>query len=166
MTRTSGPTSTSISPMTNRGSPAGSSRTTGVRLRSCGCTAASARPRAAQTRPPPTPACTRSCTCHLRRSPVSGTATSPPYCVDGALKTLVITNDFPPRPGGIQAFVHGLLSQLSDDVVVYTSSYDGWEAFDAAQPFRVVRYPHGLMVPTPAVGRQAASLVRTEGCDS
>jgi phosphatidylinositol alpha-1,6-mannosyltransferase len=80
---------------------------------------------------------------------------------------LVVTNDFPPRPGGIQAFVHGLISRLpSDEVIVYASSYDGWEAFDAAQPFRVVRYPHSMMLPTAAVTRQAVSLVRTEGCRS
>jgi phosphatidylinositol alpha-1,6-mannosyltransferase len=81
--------------------------------------------------------------------------------------TLVVTNDFPPRPGGIQAFVHGLLMHLPpDEVIVYASSYDGWEAFDAAQPFRVVRYPHAMMLPTLAVGRHAASLVRSDGCTS
>lgn len=83
------------------------------------------------------------------------------------VKVLVVTNDFPPRPGGIQAFVHGLLTRLPpDDVVVYASTYDGWEAFDAAQPFRVVRYPHSMMLPTAAVARQAASLVVTERCNA
>ncbi|MFL6238028.1 MAG: glycosyltransferase family 4 protein [Actinomycetes bacterium] len=82
-------------------------------------------------------------------------------------RTLLVTNDFPPRPGGIQAFVHGLISCLpADDVVVYASSYDGWQKFDAAQPFRVVRYPRSMMLPTRAVAQQAATLVRDEGCRS
>ena len=35
-------------------------------------------------------------------------------------RTLVVTNDFPPRAGGIQAFIHGLLlRQPADSVVVY-----------------------------------------------
>ena len=37
-------------------------------------------------------------------------------------KTLVITNDFPPRPGGIQTFIHGLLQGLdASEVIVLTS---------------------------------------------
>ena len=36
------------------------------------------------------------------------------------MRTLVVTNDFPPRPGGIQAFVHSLaVRQPDDEVVVY-----------------------------------------------
>ena len=30
------------------------------------------------------------------------------------MRTLCITNDFPPRAGGIQAFVHGVLTRLGD----------------------------------------------------
>jgi phosphatidylinositol alpha-1,6-mannosyltransferase len=82
-------------------------------------------------------------------------------------RTLVITNDFPPRPGGIQAFVHGLVSRLPvDDVVVYASAWEGSAAFDAAQTFPVVRYHGGLMVPLPRVARQAREIAIAEGCDS
>ena len=39
-------------------------------------------------------------------------------------RTLVVTNDFPPRPGGIQQFVHQMLEQLpAQDVVVLTSRH-------------------------------------------
>src|SRR4051812_12439747 len=82
-------------------------------------------------------------------------------------KTLVVTNDFPPRPGGIQAFVHNLaVRRPAGSVVVYAPSWSGAETFDAAQPFPVVRHPTRLMLPVPAVLRRAAGLVRTEGCDS
>ncbi|HEY0718412.1 MAG TPA: alpha-(1-2)-phosphatidylinositol mannosyltransferase, partial [Streptosporangiaceae bacterium] len=38
--------------------------------------------------------------------------------------TLIVTNDFPPRPGGIQSFVHGLASQLPpDQVAVYAPAW-------------------------------------------
>src|SRR5256714_5148296 len=119
----------------------------------------------------PTRACKTCCTFPCPRSRATGSDTSRRCCNDAVLvrlmSVLVVTNDFPPRPGGIQAFVHGLISRLpADDVIVYASSYDGWEVFDAAQPFRVVRYPHSMMLPTPAVTRQAVSLVRTERCRS
>jgi phosphatidylinositol alpha-1,6-mannosyltransferase len=82
-------------------------------------------------------------------------------------KTLVVTNDFPPRPGGIQAFVHNLATRRpSGSVVVYAPSWPGAEIFDAAQPFPVVRHPSRLMLPVPAVLRRATDLMRAEGCDS
>jgi len=80
-------------------------------------------------------------------------------------RTLVVTNDFPPRAGGIQAFVHTLVSrQPSGSVVVYASTSRGAAAFDAAQPFPVVRHPTGLLVPTPAAFRRARDIARAEGC--
>ncbi|MBX6766264.1 MAG: glycosyltransferase family 4 protein [Actinomadura rubrobrunea] len=82
-------------------------------------------------------------------------------------RTLVVTNDFPPRPGGIQAFVHNLaLRRPAGSVVVYAPAWKGAAAFDAAQPFPVVRHPTSLMLPEPSVLRRAGELVRSEGCDS
>jgi phosphatidylinositol alpha-1,6-mannosyltransferase len=82
------------------------------------------------------------------------------------VRTLVVTNDFPPRPGGIQAFVHSLASRQPDgEVVVYAPSWRGAEAWDAAQPFPVVRHPTSLMLPTPDVLRRARAVAAAEGCD-
>ncbi|HEX5496496.1 MAG TPA: glycosyltransferase family 4 protein [Mycobacteriales bacterium] len=82
-------------------------------------------------------------------------------------RTLVITNDFPPRPGGIQSFVHSLAArQPAGSVVVYASTHPGAEAFDAAQPFPVVRHRTGLLLPVPAVLRRARQIARTEGCET
>ena len=39
-------------------------------------------------------------------------------------------------------------------------------AFDATLPYRVVRYPHYPMVPTPAVTRLAVDLLREERCEA
>ncbi|MFV2105302.1 glycosyltransferase family 4 protein [Micromonospora sp. LOL_015] len=83
------------------------------------------------------------------------------------IRTLLVTNDFPPRPGGIQSFVHNLaLRQPAQTIVVYASSYDGAERFDAEQPFEVIRNPTGMLLPTPAVARQTAALARARGCDT
>ncbi|GGM64954.1 glycosyl transferase family 1 [Thermopolyspora flexuosa] len=83
------------------------------------------------------------------------------------MSTLIVTNDFPPRPGGIQAFVHALaVRRPPGSVVVYAPRWKGCEAFDARQPYRVVRHPTSLMLPVPSVARRAARLVREHGCDT
>ncbi|MGP3913628.1 glycosyltransferase family 4 protein [Nonomuraea sp. 10N515B] len=71
---------------------------------------------------------------------------------------VIVTNDFPPRPGGIQSFVHGLALR-TPGVAVYAPAWPGCAEFDRRQPFRVVRHPTRLMLPTPAVARRAARLV-------
>ncbi|WP_030240034.1 glycosyltransferase family 4 protein [Streptomyces sp. NRRL S-350] len=85
-------------------------------------------------------------------------------------RTLIVTNDFPPRPGGIQAFVHNMaVRQPAGSVVVYASTWrDGSEVrrFDAEQPFPVIRDRTKVMVPTPRVTRRAAEILRAERCDS
>ncbi|TDB80318.1 glycosyltransferase family 4 protein [Micromonospora sp. KC721] len=81
-------------------------------------------------------------------------------------RTLLITNDFPPRPGGIQSFVHQLaVRQPADSVVVYASSWRGTATFDAEQPFPVVRERTRVLLPTPLIARRAARLAREYGCD-
>lgn len=82
-------------------------------------------------------------------------------------RTLVVTNDFPPRPGGIQTFVHELVRRLpADDVLVYASRFRDYEAFDADQPFEVVRDDTSVLLPTPAVRRRAAGLVRSHQAEA
>jgi len=72
---------------------------------------------------------------------------------------LLVTNDFPPRPGGIQQYCHNLVSRLpADRVVVYAPDWPGAAAFDAAQPFRVVRHPGRTVLPVPDVLRRAVAL--------
>jgi phosphatidylinositol alpha-1,6-mannosyltransferase len=82
-------------------------------------------------------------------------------------KVLVVTNDFPPRRGGIQSFVHALASRLpAGSVVVYAPSWAGAAEFDARQPFPVIRHPTSLMLPVPSVARRAAAILREHGCDT
>ncbi|MFF9620755.1 glycosyltransferase family 4 protein [Streptomyces griseosporeus] len=89
-------------------------------------------------------------------------------------KTLIVTNDFPPRPGGIQAFLHNMALRLDPaSLVVYASTWkrsrEGVEAtaaFDAEQPFTVVRDRTTMLLPTPQATRRAVGLLREHGCTS
>lgn len=75
-------------------------------------------------------------------------------------RTLLLTNDFPPRTGGIQSYLHELALRLpADDLVVYAPRWDGDAEFDATLPFPVVRHPTSLMLPVPAVARRAARII-------
>jgi phosphatidylinositol alpha-1,6-mannosyltransferase len=82
-------------------------------------------------------------------------------------RTLLITNDFPPRIGGIQSFVHSLASQLpADELVVYASRWKRAAEFDAQQPYPVIRHETSVLLPTPAALRRARALATEYACDS
>jgi phosphatidylinositol alpha-1,6-mannosyltransferase len=82
-------------------------------------------------------------------------------------KVLVVTNDFPPRSGGIQSFVHALAVRLpADGIVVYAPAWPGAAEFDARQPFPVIRHSGSLMLPLPSVRSRACALLAEHGCDS
>ena len=82
-----------------------------------------------------------------------------------------MTNDFPPRPGGIQNYLNSLATRLpADDLVVYAPSWESRTGshveFDAAAPFEVVRHPTSLMLPTPDVLRRAKQIMRARDCEA
>jgi phosphatidylinositol alpha-1,6-mannosyltransferase len=81
-------------------------------------------------------------------------------------RTLVVTNDFPPRHGGIPTFVRSLCDAFPpDDLVVYASRQSDDSRYDATLPFRVLRDPTRILLPTPAVGRRVTRVLRDERCD-
>ena len=82
-------------------------------------------------------------------------------------RTLVVTNDFPPRQGGIQTFVAALLARRPPgSVVVLASDSPGSAEHDATLPYPVVRQPTGMLLPTRATARAAVDLARRHGCDT
>jgi phosphatidyl-myo-inositol dimannoside synthase len=82
-------------------------------------------------------------------------------------RTLVITNDFPPRVGGIESFVLAMVQRMDPQrVVVHTARQDGDAAFDDGLPFPVVRDPSRIMLPTPAITRRSVDIAGSMGCDS
>ena len=78
----------------------------------------------------------------------------------------MVTNDFPPRRGGIESFVVSLCERLpQDQVVVYTASMPGDHAVDASLSFPVYRDRSSTLLPTPVVTRRVADAMRRHACD-
>ena len=76
-------------------------------------------------------------------------------------RTLLVTNDFPPRPGGIQSYLKALADRLpAGELVVYAPAWPGAADHDRRCNYPVHRHPTSLMLPTPAVARRAAALAR------
>jgi phosphatidylinositol alpha-1,6-mannosyltransferase len=72
---------------------------------------------------------------------------------------ILVTNDFPPKVGGIQSYLWELWRRLPpSSFTVLTISHPDADAFDAVQAFRVVRLPARMLVPTPCLARQVRSL--------
>jgi phosphatidylinositol alpha-1,6-mannosyltransferase len=76
--------------------------------------------------------------------------------------TLIVTNDFPPRVGGIESFVADVVELLDADVVVLTSRTPGSAVFDQMLDFEVVRMGR-VLLPTRATTRTAARLLSRTG---
>ena len=71
------------------------------------------------------------------------------------MRHLLVTNDFPPKVGGIQSYLWELWRRLpADEFTVLTTGHPDASAFDAAQPFRVDRHRASVLLPTPALTRR------------
>lgn len=82
------------------------------------------------------------------------------------MKVLVVTNDFPPRVGGVNGYVAELMRRFPPgDVTVFAADWLDAPAFDAPYPQRVVRWPAKGMYPTAPVRDRVEELVRETGAD-
>ena len=88
-------------------------------------------------------------------------------------RILLVTNDFPPRRGGIQSYLENLVRELvATDVhtlTVYAPKWSGCEEFDtaaAAYGYDVVRHPTTLMVPEPSVAVRMRRLIARRDIDT
>jgi phosphatidylinositol alpha-1,6-mannosyltransferase len=80
--------------------------------------------------------------------------------------TLLVTNDFPPRIGGIQRTLEALWRELpADRVGVFCPDWDDAEAYDAAVPFRVLRQPERFLWPTRGVADRVEAAARELGAE-
>lgn len=80
---------------------------------------------------------------------------------------LLVTNDFPPKIGGIQTLLWELWRRLDpDSFAVLTTPYEGATAWDDAQPFRVVRTREPVLVPHPGLVSQIDRLAAEIDADS
>jgi phosphatidyl-myo-inositol dimannoside synthase len=78
-------------------------------------------------------------------------------------RTLLLTNDYPPRVGGIQRTLGALVDELPPDrITVLAPAWEGDLAFDRSQPYRVLRQRDGFLWPTPEMaGRVRAAVADT-----
>jgi phosphatidylinositol alpha-1,6-mannosyltransferase len=81
-------------------------------------------------------------------------------------RTLLVTNDYPPRVGGIQRTLEALWKELPPDrVSVLAPTWEGAEAFDAAAPYTIVREPSEFIWPTPAFAARLDEVVASLGVE-
>ena len=81
-------------------------------------------------------------------------------------RTLLVTNDYPPRVGGIQRTLEALVRQLPPErVAVLCPQHEGAAAFDEDAPYRVFRQPERFLWPTPDVGRRVRDAVFEFGAE-
>ena len=82
------------------------------------------------------------------------------------MKHLLVTNDFPPKIGGIQSLLWEWWRRLPpESFAVLTSPYEGTEAFDAAQPFHVERTREPVLLPHPWMVQRINKMAREVGAD-
>lgn len=88
-------------------------------------------------------------------------------------RILLVTNDFPPRPGGIQSYLEQFVYRLADggqaasqQVTVYAPQWKGAAEYDREAPVRIVRHPGSLMLPEPSVDRRMRTLIADHGIDT
>lgn len=88
-------------------------------------------------------------------------------------RVLLVTNDFPPRRGGIQSYLEAFVGELvrngSHELTVYAPKWKGAPDFDdraVAAGYRVVRHPTTLMVPEPTVASRMQRLIAENGIET
>ena len=75
------------------------------------------------------------------------------------MRHLLVTNDFPPKVGGIQSYLWELWRRLEpDDVCVLTTPYRGAAEWDAGQPYRIERTRDPVLFPHPLLARHITHL--------
>jgi phosphatidylinositol alpha-1,6-mannosyltransferase len=80
--------------------------------------------------------------------------------------SLLVTNDFPPKHGGIQSYLWELWRRMpADDVAVLTATSPGDRAFDAAQDFPIERFAARVLWPTRRLARRIDDIARARGAD-
>jgi len=85
-------------------------------------------------------------------------------------RILLVTNDFPPRRGGIQSYLEQFVGRLvaagEHQLTVYAPKWNGADDYDRAAGYRIVRHPGTLMLPEPLVDRRMRALIADEGIET
>ncbi len=82
------------------------------------------------------------------------------------MPSLLVTNDFPPKVGGIQSYLYELWRRLpAEETTVLAAAHPEAVAWDARQPFRVDRTAARQLWPTARLARSIDSLAREVRAD-
>ena len=82
------------------------------------------------------------------------------------MKHLLVTNDFPPKVGGIQSYLWELWRRLpAGTTSVLTAAHPDAGEFDAAQTFPILRSRRPVLLPTPSVRREVLDLADRSGAE-
>src|SRR5690349_13930017 len=88
-------------------------------------------------------------------------------------RVLLLTNDFPPRRGGIQSYLEAFVGELlhagTHDLTVYAPTWKDCADYDrraADAGYRIVRHPTTLMLPEPTVAGRMRDLIDEHGIDT
>src|SRR5208282_4886611 len=77
---------------------------------------------------------------------------------------LLVTNDFPPKIGGIQSYLYELFRRLPPaEVTVLTTRHREAGEFDRKQAFRIERWASPVLLPTPRLVRAVRALSVASG---
>jgi phosphatidyl-myo-inositol dimannoside synthase len=80
--------------------------------------------------------------------------------------SLLVTNDFPPKVGGIQSYLYELWRRLPpEETHVLTTPYAGAGAWDAAQRFSIERVRQRVLLPSPGLARRVDAMAREREAD-
>ncbi len=75
------------------------------------------------------------------------------------MKHLLVTNDYPPKVGGIQNYLWELWRRLPpENTAVYCTPYEGDVRFDVAQDYWIERSPEPVLIPYPWLPRRIDAL--------
>jgi phosphatidyl-myo-inositol dimannoside synthase len=82
------------------------------------------------------------------------------------MKHLLVTNDYPPKIGGIQSLLWEWWRRLpADKFAVLTSPYEGTAEFDAGEPYRIERTREPVLLPHPWMVKRINDLADDVGAD-
>ena len=82
------------------------------------------------------------------------------------MRHLLVTNDYPPKVGGIQSYLWEIYRRLpQDQIVVYTTPHPESEIFDRDQTHKILRSKKRVLLPSKEIAKHILAVVEEEKID-
>ena len=79
---------------------------------------------------------------------------------------LLVTNDYPPKVGGIQSYLWEIYRRLPQkEVTVLCTPYKNCKTFDSKQSHKIIRTKQRVLLPTPQLAKQIRSIIKEQKID-